>query len=112
MIEIRSYHYDPDQFEAYKTWAIDHAAPFLKANLDVVGFWLDNGQTPELQGSDPQKHKHGSANVTWAIRWDSKEARDKVMADAFSGEGWQAVADQHPDLDGYLQIEVTFADEV
>ena len=43
MFEIRCYHYLPEKFEAYKKWAIDEAVPFLKENLDVVGFWIDNG---------------------------------------------------------------------
>ena len=52
MFEIRCYHYDPAKFDAYKRWAVDDAAPFLKANLNVVGFWLDNGKDIELTGSD------------------------------------------------------------
>ena len=77
MFEIRNYHYDPTKFEAYKEWAINDAVPYLKANLDIVGFWIDNGIEPELLGADPDANKHGSANVTWVIRWDSKEARDQ-----------------------------------
>ena len=69
MFEIRSYHYDPAKFDAYKRWAVDDAAPFLKANLNVVGFWLDNGKDIELTGSDPAPQKHGAANVTWIIKW-------------------------------------------
>ncbi|MFT5562604.1 MAG: hypothetical protein ACI9Z9_002488, partial [Litorivivens sp.] len=26
-VEIRSYHYDPTQFYAYKKWALDEAVP-------------------------------------------------------------------------------------
>jgi len=112
MFEIRNYHYDPQKFDAYKKWAIEDAAPFLKANLDVVGFWVANGQPAELTGSDPQENKHGSANVTWIIRWDSREARDKGFKEVFQGKGWQAVWAKHPDADGYLQMESKFADEV
>ncbi len=112
MFEIRSYHYDPTKFEAYKEWAIEEAVPFLKANLDIVGFWIDNGEEPEIGGSDPMELKHGSANVTWVIRWDSKEARDKGFQEVFYGEGWQDVWSRHPDADGYLQMEAKFADEL
>lgn len=44
MFEIRSYHYDPTQFEAYKRWAIDHAVPFLLRTLPdtELDAW-DNG---------------------------------------------------------------------
>ena len=57
MFEIRCYHYLPEKFEAYKKWAIDEAVPFLKENLDVVGFWVDNGLPPEITGEDPADHK-------------------------------------------------------
>lgn len=112
MFEIRSYHYDPDQFEAYKKWAIDEAAPFLKANLNVVGFWLDNGADVELTGSDPIPHKHGAANVTWIIKWESEEDRAQGLKEIFSGDEWQGIFSRHPDADGYLQMEGRFADEV
>ena len=112
MFEIRSYHYDPEQFEAYKIWAIDDAAPYLKANLNVVGFWLDNGSAIELGGSDPTPHKHGAANVTWIIKWASKEDRARGMKDVFAGDEWQAIMSRHPDTDGYLQLEARFAEEV
>ena len=111
MFEIRSYHYDPDQFAAYKQWAINHAVPFLKANMDVVGFWMDDGTEPELAGSDPVPIKHGVANVTWIIRWSSKQDRDDSFKRVFASDGWQAVFAEHPDADGYLQTEVRFADE-
>lgn len=112
MFEIRSYHYNPEKFDAYKKWAIEEAAPFLKENLNVVGFWLDNGKAPEVTGGDPTPHKHGVANVTWIIEWDSEEARDQGFKDVFYGEGWQAIWSRHPDADGYLQMEARFADAV
>lgn len=112
MIEIRSYHYDPEQFDAYKKWAVEEAVPFLKANLDIVGFWLDNGTPAELGGKTPMDMALGSANVTWAIRWDNAEARQAGHRDVFGGEGWQAIWARHPDADGYLQMEARFTEEV
>ncbi len=112
MFEIRNYHYDPAQFDAYKKWAIDLAVPYLKANLDIVGFWVDDGTPPELLGADPEPHKHGSANITWIIRWDSKEARDAGHKEIFQGEGWAEVWAAHPDANGYLQMEAKFAEEL
>ena len=110
--EIRSYHYDPAQFEAYKKWALEDAVPFLKANLNIVAFWLDNGREPELSGSDPAPGKHGVANVTWVIRWESEEDRAKGFQEVLGGEGWQEVWAKHPDQNGYLQMEARFADAV
>lgn len=110
MFEIRSYHYDPAQFEVYKKWAIDDAIPFLKANLKIVGFWVDNGKAPELSGSDPLEHKHGSANVTWIIEWASEADREENFGKIMGGEAWQAIWARHPDAGGYLQMEAKFAD--
>ena len=111
-VEIRNYHYDPDKFEAYRNWAVDEAVPFLKANLDLVGFWLDNGEKPESDGRDPMSLKHGSANVTWIIRWDSMSERTKGHKRVFQSEGWQDIWSRHPDPTGYLQLEAKFADTI
>ena len=111
-VEIRSYHYDPTQFEAYKKWALDEAVPYLKSSLDIVGFWLDNGDAPELSGAEPMDLKHGSANVTWIIRWQSKEARAEGQKEVFGGDAWAKIWANHPDSNGYLQMEARFAEAV
>ena len=112
MDEIRSYHYDPEQFEAYKKWAVDEAVPFLKANLNIVGFWVDSGTPAEVTGSNPSQMELGSANITWIIRWGSKEARDEGHKTIFGGAGWQDIWSRLPDASGYLQMEARFADEI
>lgn len=112
LFEIRNYHYDPAKFAAYRQWAVNEAVPFLRANLDVVGFWLDNGEPPEISGADPMTLKHGSANVTWIIRWESMEARREGHERVFQGEGWRDIWSRHPDARGYLQLEARFAEEV
>ncbi|MEH6556924.1 MAG: hypothetical protein V7708_03955 [Oceanicoccus sp.] len=112
MFEIRSYHYDPEKFDVYKKWAVDEAVPFLKANLNIVGFWLDSGKTIELSGSDPAPHKHGVANVTWIINWESEEDRERGFNEVLGGEAWQDIWSRHPDADGYLQMEARFAEEI
>lgn len=112
MFEIRSYHYDPTKFEAYKKWAVEEAVPFLRANLDIVGFWIDNGRPPEVTGADPAPGKHGVANVTWIIRWESDADRERGFKEVLGGEGWQAVWAKHPDANGYLQMEARFTEEV
>ena len=112
MDEIRSYHYDPEKFEAYKKWALEEAVPFLKDNLNIVGFWLDNGKAPELSGATPMDMPLGSANVTWVIRWESEEDRAEGHARIFGGPAWQDIWSRHPDANGYLQMEARFADPV
>ena len=112
MDEIRSYHYEPEKFEAYKRWALDEAVPFLKANLNIIGFWLDAGIPAEVTGQRPSAMELGSANITWIIRWDSKEARDEGLQALLESPGWQDIWSRHPDADGYLQMEARFTDEV
>jgi len=108
LYEIRDYHYRPDLIEAYKKWALG-ATVVLRRNLDVVGFWVDEGEhKPEITGSTPIDSPIGSANVTWIIRWDSKAARDAAMKTVFSAPDWQAVWARHPDPNGYRQISARF----
>ena len=53
IVEVRDYTIDSEWFEAYKQWAAEHAAPWLRENLDVIDFWVDDGHEPEVAGSDP-----------------------------------------------------------
>ena len=112
MFEIRCYHYLPEKFEAYKKWAFDEAVPFLKENLDVVGFWVDNGFTPEITGEDPAEHKHGVANITWILKWKSESDRATGMKEVLGGSEWKDIWSRHPDSKGYLQMEARFAEEL
>lgn len=108
MFEIRDYHYRTDLFAEYKEWA-EIAVVALRERLDVVGFWIDEGSTaPETAGSDPFESPIGTANVTWILRWDSKEARDATLKSAFSGADWEAVMAKHPDPNGYVQMQSRF----
>ena len=43
IVEIRDYTIEPEHFSAYKKWATQYAAPWLRSNLNVVDFWLDDG---------------------------------------------------------------------
>jgi len=109
MYEIRNYHFDPSQFDAYKSWVIEQALPFIKANMDLVGFWMDNVDTPKISGSNPMDLGLGSANVTWIIRWESMDARKRFHKEVFGAEDWQRIWANHPDPNGYLQMEARFA---
>ena len=42
--EIRDYTIESEWFGAYKEWAKDIAAPWLKENLEVIDFWMDEGE--------------------------------------------------------------------
>ena len=107
LIEIRDYHYRPDLFDAYREWA-EEAVPVLRKNLDVLGFWVDSGQPPEITGTSLVNSPIGEPNVTWMIRWDSREARDAQFAKAMGGDDWKAVWSKHPDPNGYLQMSARF----
>ena len=41
IVEIRDYTIEADWLEAYRKWAEEIAAPWLKQNLDVIDFWMD-----------------------------------------------------------------------
>ena len=110
MYEIRNYHFDPSQFDAYKSWVIEQALPFIKANMDLVGFWMDNVDPPEVRGSNPMDLSLGSANVTWIIRWETMDARNRFHKEVFGAEDWQRIWANHPDPNGYLQMEARFTD--
>ena len=102
--EIRDYHYRPDIFDAYRAWA-EEAVAVLKSKMDVVGFWIDTGEfEPGVAGSNPQKTENGWANVTWIIRWESREVREKEFNAAIESDEWKAVWAKHPDANGYRQM--------
>ena len=112
LFEIHNYHYDPSKFDAYKQWAREEAVPFLKANLDIVGCWFDVGKTPEYWGADTTPSQHGAANATWIIRWESLEQRNREHSAVYESEGWREIWAKHPDQNGYLHCEITFAEEL
>ena len=108
IFEIRDYTIEPGHFGAYKAWALDKAVPWLRAHLDVVDFWLDDGFKAEVSGSDSQVSVHGQPNVCWVIRWPSKAERDSGF-EAFSNHPeWQAIWAEHPCPDGYLHMNARF----
>jgi len=111
LYEIRDYHYRRDIFDQYKMWAVSEAIPFLRANLDVIGFWIDSGFDAEIAGTSPIKSNIGTANVTWIIRWKDKETRDRELPRVLSSSGWRDIWSRHPDGGGYLQTSARFMDE-
>ena len=107
LYEIRDYHYRPEIFPDYRKWA-EEAVPVLREQLDLVGFWIDDGVAPEVQGAEPMQPALGQANVTWIIRWQDKADRDANFRKAFETEEWKAVWARHPDPNGYLQTLARF----
>ena len=41
IVEIRDYTIEAEWLDAYRKWAEEIAAPWLKQNLDVIDFWMD-----------------------------------------------------------------------
>ena len=107
--EIRNYHFRPDLIDAYKAWAKAEAIPHLASQLDVLGFWINSKDAPELNGA-PQDHL-GTANVTWIIRWRDLAQRNEVLPRILSSPAWQDIFSRVPEGSAsYLRIEAKFAD--
>lgn len=110
ILEIRDYHYRPDRMGEYRTWAHE-AAIVLRDRLDVVGFWVDAGVPARISGSSPMDLPHGSANVTWIIRWDSMNQREAGWEALWEDDVWLEAWDEHPGFEGYLHMSVRFLKE-
>ncbi len=108
IVEIRDYTFEAATFEAYRQWAIELAVPWLKANLDVIDFWIDCGIEPEVSGSNPLVSANGQPNITWIIRWHSIEDRRERFAGTMSSPEWKAIWAQHPNENGYLHMNARF----
>lgn len=107
IFEIRDYHYQEDRFDDYRAWAAE-AAQVLGERLDLLGFWVDTGIPARIYGSEPMDLPHGSANVTWIIRWYSMEQREQAWQELWEDAEWAAQWEAHPGFDGYLHMSVRF----
>lgn len=112
MYEIRNYHIKPEVFSDYINWAKNIASPYLKANLDVLGFWVNSEPAPDVGGEvlDPL----GSSNVTWIIRWQDMTQRKQKFAEVFTNSAeWNHIFSQVPGgNDSYLRREAKFTENV
>jgi hypothetical protein len=108
IFEIRNYHYEPSLIKEYRKWAVELALPFLRENLDVVGFWMNLDETPQVSGKPLDGL--GSATVTWIIRWADMTQRNEVMARVFASSEWQEVMKQNPGQEHYHRKEAKFAE--
>lgn len=108
IVEVRDYTIEPEWFEAYRDWARDLAAPWLKANLDVIDFWADDGQDALVTGKNAADPVNGQPNICWIIRWPDREAREAGFEAFRANPEWQAIWAKHPNTDAYLQMNVRF----
>jgi uncharacterized protein YbaA (DUF1428 family) len=112
IVEIRDYTFEAQWFEAYKKWAVELATPWLKANMDIIDFWVDCGIESEVGGADPRVSAHGQANICWIIRWPSKVERDTQFAKIMKDPQWQTIWAKHPNEKGYLHMNTRFMKSV
>ena len=108
--EIRDYHYEPSLMSEYKAWASGAALPYLRANLDLVGFWTTGAEPAQVTGK--ALDELGSATVTWIIRWADMETRNEQMGKVFAAEAWSEIVKSNPGIEHYHRIEARFADEL
>ena len=111
IFEIRNYHFEPSRFAAYKEWGEREAIPYLARELDLVGFWVNTEDAPEVRGLPHDEI--GTANVTWIIRWRDLDQRNEVLPRVFATSEWQDIFSRVPGgLASYLRIEAKFAEAV
>ena len=108
--EIHTYHFNPDKFLEYKNWVVNECVPYLRANLDLVGFYIGDVEPPLIDGTTPMKLELGSANAMWIARWESMEVQKKTNETMFSTEEWRRIWADHPDQNGYLHYEHRFTE--
>ena len=79
--------------------------------MDIIGFWINTDDEPEVRG---QPHDNlGTANVTWVIRWDDVEHRNRVFPNVISSPEWQSLFAKVPGgQESYLRRESKFAESI
>ncbi|MFK7844702.1 MAG: hypothetical protein AB8G77_05325 [Rhodothermales bacterium] len=111
VFELRSYHIDPVQLDNYKEWISTHGLPYIRKNVDVVGFWVEGDIDSDVSGV--AMDDFGPANVTWVIKWASKAERDATMGTVFGTDEWKKVFAKFPGgPEAYLRTEVRFFDGI
>ncbi len=109
LYEIRNYHIRPDRLAVYSNWAKTQAVPHLSKKLDLVGFWINTTEPPQITG-EPMDAL-GSANVTWILRWRDMAQRNETLPKTFSGAEWEAIFARLPGgLENYQRMESKFAE--
>jgi hypothetical protein len=110
IFEIRNYHFEPSLMQQYKQWAVAEALPYIRERVDVVGFWVNTDEPPEVGGK--ALDELGSATVTWIIRWQDMTRRNEVMGKVFRTPEWQEIMKHNPGVEHYHRIEAKFAEQL
>ena len=109
--EIRNYHFDPARYDEYAEVATGEYIRYLREHLDIVGFWIESGIPAEVRGAE--QDELGPANVTWVIRWASKEERDEKLPEVLGTPEWREIfADVPGGGASYLRIESRFMESL
>ena len=109
--EIRNYHFDAARFDAYAVVARGDYIRYLRQHLDIVGFWIEAGIPAEVRGRE--QDELGPANITWIIRWTSKEERDEMLPEVLGTPEWREIfADVPGGGASYLRIESRFMESL
>ena len=106
--EIRNYHYEPSLLGEYKAWAVERALPYIRAHLDVAGFWVNTDDAPQIGGKPLDDL--GSATVTWIIRWPDIATRHETMGKVFGSDQWRRIMAANPGQENYHRTEAKFAE--
>ena len=106
--EIRNYHYAPNLMKEYRQWATKLALPYIRKNMDLVGFWVRTDEPAQIGGKPLDEL--GSATVTWIIRWDDMAVRNEVMSKVFGSSEWREIMKENPGQENYLRTEAKFTE--
>lgn len=106
LYEIRDYHYDGD-LAGYEAWWRE-SNHVLARHCDIVGVWFASDQAPQVSGADPMRLPHGSANVTWIIRWRDMDHRNANWSALGQDPEWAECRTRHPGFDRYLHMSARF----
>jgi hypothetical protein len=112
LYEIRSYLIDPANFEEYKKWSREIAAPYFRSKMDIVGAWFKNDMPHIYGGSQPRDENVAPPNMVWVIRWKDKETRDRVWKEESQTEEWNRVFSLVPGgVKTWFRTDAIFAEE-
>ncbi len=110
LYEFRHYHYRGD-LDEYRQWWLT-PIEVLRVHLDIVGVWIDSGIDSRIAGSAPTDLPHGSANVTWVIRWDDLAQREAGWEALGQDPAWTDAAERHPGFDRYLHMSIRLLNHI